>query len=428
MTTWNISEKGHQMNHSTTTVWPEKVYIQYTDTGFVPQYFTVDIWDTVVFENVSHIPMWVASGPHPIHSDYKDFDALKAFLPWEVYEFTFDLGWTHSFHNHKKSLHNGVVRVSDPSIDTSGLAKTLSWSYETRDRLLAILDPQDSGSIRTLFDTIRNDPKIVNNCHDMAHDLGHRSYELYWFSTALTFHDIENAPINDIDDICAGGYMHGVLEEYFLYNPDTIQNPSSVCDSIPDENKGSCFHGVWHGIMFSMERDLQKSVEICRNIEWFEPEHRCYEGVYMELFWWQTFHAGWFLGWDTDDPLQICSTAPFDEQAACYLYSHLWYLRTHKHDYAWAIDLCLDTKDIDQYGESFCIKWVGITTMKSLENAWLQYTELYTKRLNTRQKWYYYDGMHGYAFLSWKNREELEEVCNKMKEDTEFCLLALSKK
>lgn len=138
------------------------------------------------------------------------------------------------------------MRVTDGEIDLIDISKTLPESIEIRDRLLAIMQEGKPETIRILFDTIRSDAKLVNNCHDMAHDLGHRAYELYGLSTALTFQDLKNVPINDIDDLCAGGYMHGVLEEYFLFNPEIINTPEKVCENIPKDNQGSCYHGVGH--------------------------------------------------------------------------------------------------------------------------------------------------------------------------------------
>lgn len=399
--------------------------VSYTDNGYIPQYFNAQKGTKVTFINNASIPMWTASGPHPVHTDYSEFDALREYLPGESYEFIFEKPGTHAFHNHKKSLHNGVVRITDGELDLLDISKTLPESLIIRDELLEIFKPGEPETIRILFDRIRSDKKLANNCHDMAHDLWHRAYELYGLSTALTFQDLENVPINDIDDLCAGGYMHGVLEEYFLYNPEVINNPEQVCVWIPQENQGSCYHGVGHGVMFSVDRDREKAAEICQRIESFIPEHRCYEGVYMEFFWWDTWHVDWFLGWDIDDPLSVCSNAPFDEQAACYLYSHLWFLRTHKHDYNGAMNLCLDTENIDDYGLWFCIKWIWITTMKSFERAGLTYTENYTSRLNNTQKWYYYEWVIGYAFLSWKTRSSLKAVCNSMTHDTQICLNTL---
>ena len=71
----------------------------------------------------------------------------------------------------------------------------------------------------------------------MSHDLGHRAYELYGFSRALTFDDPNVTPLNDIDELCAGGYMHGVLEEVFLHDKTMQSNPERACANVPEEHQ-----------------------------------------------------------------------------------------------------------------------------------------------------------------------------------------------
>ena len=65
-----------------------------------------------------------------------------------------------------------------------------------------MLDPHDDTSISHMIEMLESDMKLSRNCHDMAHDLGHRAYELYGFSRAMTFSSgaIENT---SVDDICA---------------------------------------------------------------------------------------------------------------------------------------------------------------------------------------------------------------------------------
>lgn len=55
--------------------------VTYTNEGFIPQYFNIQLGETVRFINASSLPMWVASGPHPIHTDFPEFDALKEYIP-----------------------------------------------------------------------------------------------------------------------------------------------------------------------------------------------------------------------------------------------------------------------------------------------------------------------------------------------------------
>lgn len=395
--------------------------VVYTNEWYDPIVLNINLGERVEFINLSTIPLQVSSDPHPVHTDYEWFDAYTTFWSWESFAFTFDKAGTYSYHNHMKSLHKWVIRIMDSTKVWALPDKTLPASLVTRDELLKLLDPYDSSSIRELFEAIKSDPKLVNDCHDMAHDLWHRAYELYGFSRALTYDDENIAPLNDIDELCAWWYMHGVLEEVFLHDDTMKNNPEKACASVPQEHQWSCYHGVWHGIMFAFDRNLHDATAACRAIEAFEPEHRCYEWVYMELFWGQVFHADWFLWRDSDDPLWICASAPYHEQAACYLYSHLWYLRTHKHDYQWAMDLCMQSKSMEEYWKQFCIKWIWITTMKSFAKAWIAYTETFTNWLSPKEKEVYYEWMVWYALLSGMSKTQVRTACNLMKIDSNVC-------
>jgi hypothetical protein len=41
----------------------------------------------------------------------------------------------------------------------------------------------------------------------------------------MTFSDPQRLSHPSADDICAGGYMHGILEELFLHQPELKDNP-----------------------------------------------------------------------------------------------------------------------------------------------------------------------------------------------------------
>lgn len=209
--------------------------ITYADTGYHPEYLDVPKNTVLYFLDVSHYPMWTASDPHPVHTDYSAFDARRAYHFGEVYAFQFPETGTYAWHNHEKSNHRGIVRVYDPKNPLVSLDKTKKELRETRDRFLAMLDPHDDTTISHMISTLEADAKLSRNCHDMAHDLGHRAYELYGFSRAMTFGT--GAENTSVDDICAGGYMHGILEELFLHHPELEKTPEKVCVSIPDEHK-----------------------------------------------------------------------------------------------------------------------------------------------------------------------------------------------
>jgi|SRR3989338_342351 len=90
---------------------PEKVTISYTDSGYSPANVTVPVNTTVVFKNNSSKNIWVASAPHPTHTDYPEFDAKKAIAPGQTYEFTFTKTGTWRYHDHLAPNFFGSVTV-----------------------------------------------------------------------------------------------------------------------------------------------------------------------------------------------------------------------------------------------------------------------------------------------------------------------------
>lgn len=88
---------------------PEEVHVQetivaptvtYTNDGFFPAELTVKAGTMVTFINQSDSPMWVASGPHPTHTLYPEFDEKSSVPKGESYSFTFEKTGTHPYHNH----------------------------------------------------------------------------------------------------------------------------------------------------------------------------------------------------------------------------------------------------------------------------------------------------------------------------------------
>lgn len=97
--------------HATSTKEKTSATIDYTDGGFVPSSVTVAAGGSVTWTNVSSGPMWVASAPHPAHTDYPGFDELKRVDKGGTYTFTFTKVGTWKFHNHVKASHYGAIIV-----------------------------------------------------------------------------------------------------------------------------------------------------------------------------------------------------------------------------------------------------------------------------------------------------------------------------
>ena len=85
--------------------------VTYQNGSFSPSSITVASGTTVQFMNQSSTPVWVASNPHPSHTDYPGFDALKEVAPGENYSFTFVKTGTWGYHNHLNPSEGGAVVV-----------------------------------------------------------------------------------------------------------------------------------------------------------------------------------------------------------------------------------------------------------------------------------------------------------------------------
>lgn len=90
--------------------------VTYTQEGFEPNEITIQKGDTVTFVNNSDTPLWVASDPHPEHTDYPEFDVARSKggqMPkiGENFSFTFSRLGTWAYHNHTASSDTGKVGV-----------------------------------------------------------------------------------------------------------------------------------------------------------------------------------------------------------------------------------------------------------------------------------------------------------------------------
>lgn len=85
--------------------------VSYTDSGFSPKTLTVKNGESVTFLNNSSGRMWVASDPHPAHTDLPGFDELAAVGPGEAWSYTFTKIGTHGYHNHANHTMTGTIFV-----------------------------------------------------------------------------------------------------------------------------------------------------------------------------------------------------------------------------------------------------------------------------------------------------------------------------
>lgn len=85
--------------------------VTYTSSGFSPSPLTINAGDSVHFINNTSGTMWVASDPHPTHTEYSAFDAQKGYASNTTYSFTFDEAGTYEYHDHQHASMRGTIIV-----------------------------------------------------------------------------------------------------------------------------------------------------------------------------------------------------------------------------------------------------------------------------------------------------------------------------
>jgi len=81
--------------------------------GFSPTSLTIKKGDVVTFKNVGSNSHWPASAPHPIHTDYIEFDSKSEVAPGQSWSFTFDKVGSWRYHDHLNSGETGVITVTE---------------------------------------------------------------------------------------------------------------------------------------------------------------------------------------------------------------------------------------------------------------------------------------------------------------------------
>ncbi len=83
------------------------------DGEFEPVTSFVKVGTAVTFKNNSDKPHWVASDPHPAHTDLPGFDAKAAIAPGASYTYTFDKVGRWLYHDHLNPAFGGAVVVTE---------------------------------------------------------------------------------------------------------------------------------------------------------------------------------------------------------------------------------------------------------------------------------------------------------------------------
>lgn len=118
-TTTNTNPKGADYTPPTSDTGGEApapniqvVAVDYDGSQFSPSSVNIKVNDWVFFKNKGTGDFWPASNPHPTHTDYPGFDALKPIAPGGEYKFQFTKVGDWGFHDHLNPGAHGTVHVS----------------------------------------------------------------------------------------------------------------------------------------------------------------------------------------------------------------------------------------------------------------------------------------------------------------------------
>lgn len=85
--------------------------VAYDGDAYTPSTLSVKNGDIVIFKNNSKSDFWPASNPHPLHTDYPEFDPKKPIAAGKTFEFKFTKVGTWKFHDHLNPTARGTVTV-----------------------------------------------------------------------------------------------------------------------------------------------------------------------------------------------------------------------------------------------------------------------------------------------------------------------------
>lgn len=85
--------------------------VVYDGKVFNPSDLNIKTGDVVIFKNEGTASFWPASGPHPTHTSYPEFDAKKAVGPGQQWQFKFTKAGSWPFHDHLNSSAIGKITV-----------------------------------------------------------------------------------------------------------------------------------------------------------------------------------------------------------------------------------------------------------------------------------------------------------------------------
>jgi hypothetical protein len=311
-------------------------------------------------------------------------------------------------HRQGVSHPSGTPQPSS-SVATAGAVGGVGGNANTFQTLKArtqrVLATAGTAAALTELDTaIQTDPANLGVCHAVAHDLGHAALARAQGDAA--------AVLNARNDVCGGGFLHGVVEAKLGSSGAIEEDILQVC--APNQD-GSCLHGVGHGVTFAANGDVDKAMDMCDLVAHLEQGGRCAEGMMMQL-WLSDSLAGHVgaKGKTTADALVTCPRVREPYGSACWFYAPTLILdRADAASWGRAANWCADTVPGDSDARWLCAMGTGSRAVKyntgDIPRAG-GYCQLFIEELVDACL----RGMGSYWAVHWMGERRRADVCDQL--------------
>ncbi len=312
--------------------------VEITDRGFLPRVIQIERGETVTFINTRGKPVWPASNPHPIHTNYSAFDPRMPVDQGATWSFTFNQDGEWWYHDHTFPSFTGrvIVGVKPSGVvkkrcdlvgDTDNAERRRCW--DTR-----LLTAYEEGGVKRSLAELKvlynEDPLFTAaGCHNQAHRIGDAFYEVFSQNPdPLSLH----LPPETV--YCGYGFYHGLFEHLFRDRPEP-QLAREFCEQLTKKLsktipriKLNCFHGIGHGFVREPhvgeawgkpQEIVDQALSVCESVSVDRSEiQECMQGAFNVIADWMD-RSEYGLSLDQEKPMWMCDAQESRERSlACY--------------------------------------------------------------------------------------------------------------
>ncbi|HSW87817.1 MAG TPA: hypothetical protein VLG12_01520 [Candidatus Saccharimonadales bacterium] len=213
----------------------------------------------------------------------------------------------------------------------------MKYKQEIQEMTDLINSQNPSIAIDRLKEEMSTDSQVLFGCHEILHAMGRISYKKYNdLSTAMEYRD----------EVCVGGYIHGVIEGYFASSKPNFSNMYKACSKYTNNSymRWDCFHGMGHGLMLYTSNNVPESLVGCNIIKNQFDQTACYNGTYMENFNADTVnHPSKYL--NLTNPFSLCAKDKIHPEQ-CYTNAPFAFLNYYNNDYKGVLEWCDEAPEV----------------------------------------------------------------------------------